>query len=101
MGKQAINLNIAGKKYALTIASEKEEMYRLAEREVNKFLSLLMANKYREWTTQDYLAMAALKFAIENLSMRNNRELDGEDLSRLEELDSQIDTYLNKLPDTK
>ncbi len=35
MGKQAIKLRIMGKPYAFNIDSEKEEMYRLAEREVN------------------------------------------------------------------
>ena len=35
MAKQKINLKVAGKAYSLTIDSEKEEIYRLAERDVN------------------------------------------------------------------
>ena len=37
MAQQAITLKLAGKSYSLNIDSEKEEMYRLAEREVNSY----------------------------------------------------------------
>ncbi len=101
MAHQAINLRIAGKKYSLTIASEKEEMYRLAEREVNNYLSLIMEKKFKDWTLQDYLSMVALKFAIADLSLRQDREVGGEDLLQLEEIDNRIDTYLHTLPQSK
>ena len=39
MAKQAITLKIAGKSYPFNIESGKEEMYRLAEREVNSYLA--------------------------------------------------------------
>ena len=39
MAQQAITLKIAGKSYSLNIESEKEEVYRLAEREVNNYLA--------------------------------------------------------------
>lgn len=101
MAQQAITLRIAGKKYSLNIASEKEEMYRLAEREVNNYLSLIMEKKFKDWNLQDYLSMAALKFAIADLTLRQDREVNGEDLTRLEEIDTQIDNYLHTLPQTK
>ena len=41
MAKQKINLKVAGKAYSLTIDSDKEEVYRLAEREVNTNLATL------------------------------------------------------------
>ena len=41
MAKQAITLKIAGKSYPFNIESGKEEMYRLAEREVNSYLALI------------------------------------------------------------
>ena len=53
MAQQAITLKIAGKSYSLTIESEKEEVYRLAEREVNKYLTLIKQNNFRNWTDQD------------------------------------------------
>ena len=78
MAKQAITLKIAGKSYPFNIESGKEEMYRLAEREVNS-----------------YLAMTALKFAIANVGMRQSREVDDEDLRQLEKIGTEIDAYLN------
>lgn len=95
MAQQAITLRIAGKSYPLNIESGKEEVYRLAEREVNAYLAQIKQNNFRSWTDQDYVAMAALKFAIANVALRQSREVGGEELRRLEALADEIDTYLN------
>ena len=78
MAKQAITLKIAGKSYPFTIESGKEEMYRLAEREVNNYLALIKQQNIRNWTDMDYLSMTALKFAIAEIGMRQSRELGSE-----------------------
>lgn len=95
MAKQTINLVIAGQSYPFKIDSDKEELYRLAEREVNNYLTLIKKQNYKNWTEIQFLSMAALKFAIENLHMRQNREVVDDDLKRLEEIDSSLDDYLN------
>ena len=95
MAKQAITLKIAGKSYPFQIESGKEEMYRLAEREGNSYLTLIKQQNIRNWTDQDYLSMTALKFAIANVGMRQSRELDSEDLRRLEAIGEEIDSCLN------
>ena len=41
--------------------------------------------------------MAALKFAIANVAMRQSREVDNEDLKKLEKIGAEIDSYLNTL----
>lgn len=97
MAQQAITLKIAGKSYSLHIEREKEEIYRLAEREVNAYLAQIKQNNFRNWTDQDYLSMAALKFAIAHADLRQSREVGSEDLRRLEQLDEGIDSYLNAL----
>ena len=97
MAQQAITLKIAGKSYSLNIESEKEEVYRLAEREVNNYLAAIKQNNFKNWTDQDYLSMAALKFAIANVDMRQSRELGDEDLKHLGRLGEEIDAYLNTL----
>lgn len=76
MAQQAITLKLAGKSYSLNIDSEKEEMYRLAEREVNSYLAAIKQNNFKNWTDQDYLSMAALKFAIANVDMRQSRRTE-------------------------
>lgn len=97
MAQQAITLKIAGKSYSLNIESEKEEVYRLAEREVNKYLTLIKQNNFKNWTDQDYLSMAALKFAIANVDLKRSHEVDGEELRQIEAMDAEIDAYLNTL----
>lgn len=97
MAQQAITLKIAGKSYSLNIESEKEEVYRLAEREVNNYLAAIKQNNFKNWTDQDYLSMAALKFAIANVDMRQSRELSDEDLKHLGRLGEELDAYLNTL----
>ena len=47
MAQQAITLKLAGKSYSLNIDSEKEEMYRLAEREVNSYLAAINQNNFK------------------------------------------------------
>ena len=95
MAKQAITLKIAGKSYPFNIESGKEEMYRLAEREVNSYLALIKQQNIKNWNDQDYLSMTALKFAIANVGMRQSREVDDEDLRQLEKIGTEIDAYLN------
>lgn len=97
MGKQAIKLKILGKPYAFSIDSEKEELYRLAERQVNENLVSIRRKNIEGWTDTDYLGMTALKFAIENVDMRQSREVGSEDLKTLAGLDAEIDAYLNTI----
>ncbi|MDE5708053.1 MAG: cell division protein ZapA [Alistipes sp.] len=97
MAKQAVTLKIAGKSYPFNIESGKEEIYRLAEREVNNYLSLIREQNIRDWGEQDYLSIAALKFAIANVATRQGRELGDDDLNRLGRLDEELDAYLNSL----
>ena len=89
MGKQAIKLKILGKPYSFSIDSEKEELYRLAEREVNNNLVSIRQKNIQGWSEVDYLGMTALKFAIENLDMRQNRELKSDELKAVEALDAE------------
>ncbi|MFI3301873.1 MAG: cell division protein ZapA [Rikenellaceae bacterium] len=95
MAKQAIKLKVAGKSYALTIDSEKEEMYRLAEREVNQSMSEFERQNFAGFSTIDYMAMTALKFAINNVNNRLQGEVNSDDIATLQQLESTISSYLN------
>ena len=72
-------------------------MYRLAEREVNNYLAAIKQNNFKNWTDQDYLSMAALKFAIALVDIRQSREVGDDDVKHLGRLGEEIDTYLNTL----
>lgn len=95
MAQQAIKLKIAGKSYSFNIEAEKEEMYRLAEREVNHYLASIKQNNFQGWSDTDYLSMAALKFAIAFADLRQSREVKTEELKQLESIDAELDSYLN------
>lgn len=91
-----IKLRIAGKTYNMTIDSRKEEVYRLAEREINR-----MAAKYEQahldgYGAQDYLAIVALQLAISNIRLAQSREIGDENLKQLAELAREVEQHLNR-----
>lgn len=93
--KIKITLKIAGSSYSFNINREKEEIYRLAEREVNACLAQTRQNPIKGWEKPDYLAMVSLNFALANLYLRQSRELGDEDLQRLSALDEELGAYLD------
>ncbi len=97
MAKQAIKLKIGGKSYSLTIDSEKEELYRLAEREVNQSVSEFERQNYAGFSHMDYMSMTALKFAINNVNTRLQGELNSDDINSLEAIETNIGAYLNDI----
>lgn len=98
MAKQKINLKVAGKAYSLTIDSEKEEIYRLAEREVNDNASKLQKTFGNSVTMQDCLAITALQLSIDNIAMTRQGQPDSDDLRALDALSQRMDRHLNRLP---
>lgn len=97
MAKQSINLRIEDMSFPFDIDREKEEVYRLAEREVNRYVARIKQQQVKNWENLHYLAFTALYFAINNVSLRRSREVGDEDLRRLEALESEIDNYMNAL----
>ncbi len=104
--KQAIKLNIGGKSYSFTLTrdageeqtlADKEEIYRLAEREVNAYAIQFEKAKYEGFSMQDYLALAALQLAISKITLTRSRSVGDEDVQRLDALRAEIDNYLNRI----
>lgn len=93
MQKFNIRLNIAGKSYALGIDREKEEIFRRAEKEVNR-LTAAVESQYMA-DREDYLAVAALQLAVKVVELEASRSL-GKDVDRLEELDRMLGEHLNR-----
>lgn len=94
MQKFNIRLNIAGKSYALSIEREKEEIFRRAEKEVNKLTATVESQYLAD--REDYLAVVALQLAVKNVELEASRSL-GKDIDQLSEMDKKLDEYLNKL----
>lgn len=89
-----IQLKIAGKSFPLTIERSDEERYRRAEREVNDLVARYK-NSFRG-EAEDYLAMAALQIAVQNVTLQMSRSL-GEEIDSLVALDKELDTLLAAL----
>lgn len=93
MAKLSITLKIAGTSYPFPdIESSEEEVYRYAEREVNR---LFAENAHPSLLPKDRLALAALALAMENVTLKASRSL-GAELDRLAEVDNQMNDYLRE-----
>ncbi len=91
MAKLSITLKIAGSTYPFPdIESSEEEVYRHAEREVNR---LFAANAHPSLLPKDQLALAALSLAMDNVRLNTSRSL-GEEVDRLAEIDRRLEEYI-------
>lgn len=97
MAKQKINLKVAGRAYSLTIDSEKEEVYRLAEREVNANVGKLQKTFGESFSVQDCLAITALQLGINNIALTRENNLADDDLAALDALSQKLDKHLNRI----
>ncbi len=97
MAKQAIKLKVGGKSYSLNIESEKEELYRLAERELNQSIKEYESQNFVGFSAIDYLSITALKFAIDNVASRLKGELNTDDMNSLKRIESSIGDYMNDI----
>jgi hypothetical protein len=90
MAKLSITLKIAGTSFPFDIEGSEEEMWRHAEREVNR---LFAENAHPSLLPKDQLALAALALAMENVKLHSSRSL-GEDHDRLAEIEREMNDYL-------
>ena len=88
---QKIHLRLAGKAYGLEIAPEKEEIYRMAEREVNASVSKWQKAFGENFSIQDCLAIAALQLCINNISIARQSEMSDEDMEALDSLEVPVE----------
>lgn len=95
--KQKIKLHIGGGTYSLDIAADKEEIYRLAEQEVNTRVGIYERNYAGVYKLQDCLAITALAMAINYMDLARSREVGSEDVKELKRLGDRIDSYLNRI----
>ena len=84
MAEQKITLKVARKPYSLTIDSDKEEIYRLAEREVNAYIGKWEEAFGDNINIQDCLVFTALQFCINNITITRQNGISDEDIEALE-----------------
>ena len=94
--KLDIKLKIVDKTYSMRIDPAKEEVYRLAQREVNRYVTKFQQKRIDGYGVQDYLAVVALQLAISNIRLAQTREVGDEDLKRIASLAADLEEYLSK-----
>lgn len=100
MAKQKITLRVDGRPYQMTIDADKEEVYRLAERELNANISELRT-LYANMSAQDIITIVALRYGINSIAISQENEMSGEDLQALDALSQRLDKHLNRLSSSK
>ncbi|MBP3565682.1 MAG: cell division protein ZapA [Alistipes sp.] len=101
MAKQKISLEVNKKTYQMTIDSDKEEIYRLAERQVNANIAKLKTAFGDSCDIKDCLAITALQLSINNISLMRQNELDSDDMAALDKLSQMMDKHLNRITPRK
>ena len=97
MAKQNITVKIIGKPYPLAIDGEKEELYRLAEREINAYVTRIEQAHFKGFSKEDCLAMAAFQIAVAKLALAQSREVGDEEVKTLAALGGELESYLDAL----
>ncbi len=95
--EQKIRLRVAGRVYEMKIAPEKEEIYRLAEKQVNTNVGKLQKAYGESVSAQDCLAITSLMFAIDNIAIARQNQLSDEDMKALDDLSQKLDSHLNRI----
>ena len=94
MAKQNITVKIIGKPYPLAIDGEKEELYRLAEREINAYVTRIEQAHFKGFSKEDCLA---IQIAVAKLALAQSREVGDEEVKTLAALGGELESYLDAL----
>ncbi len=93
MGRRDHKFTVLGKKYTLGLDDELEEVFRMAERELNRRLIAKAGEKIDGYNDRDYLSLVALQVMAEALCLQhdNTVEPDTEAIAALiEKIESKL-----------
>ncbi|MFI3270265.1 MAG: cell division protein ZapA [Rikenellaceae bacterium] len=97
MATEEIKITIAAKSYTLNIDSAKREHYRLAEKRVNASITKFQQMNFEGFKLQDAIALSAFEFAVANLALKQQSEVDPEELTALKAINNKLEEYLFEL----
>lgn len=91
-----INVIIADRTYPMKVKPNEEEVVRNAAKRVNEKVKEFQ-EQYGTNDKQDFLAMAALMYAVDLFNKEEKNQLGDNKISeKLQQLDQTLDQYLNK-----
>ncbi len=92
--KFLINIEIAGKKYPLTIDRQEEEIMRAAAMQLNSKLLQYRQHFNSKLDVKDLLAMVAFQLSLENLRMEKRNDT-GPFVDAIKRLTGDVEACLN------
>lgn len=92
--KLTIKVNVADRYYPLKISRNDEEKIRKAAKRINEKI-LQYKQRYTDKDNQDFLAMAALQYVVQVIDNEHKKDISPI-LNELEELDKELEQYLQK-----
>lgn len=88
-----IHIEIAGRRYPITIQRDKEEEMRAAAKQINQKILQYQSKYGTQLDTQDMLAMVALQLSVENLIWEDKHDTSPFE-DKIRELNDELDKYL-------
>lgn len=88
-----IHIEIAGRRYPITIQRDKEESMRAAAKQINQKILQYQSKYGTQLDTQDMLAMIALQLSVENLAWEDKHDTSHFE-DKIRELNDELDKYL-------
>ncbi len=92
--KLSINLKIADRQYPLKVKREEEERVRKAAKIISEKV-LQYKQRYKNNETQDFLAMTALQFVVQNLEIEEKADTSLF-IQEVEQLNNFVADYLKE-----
>lgn len=94
MKGQSIKVTIANRVYPLTVSVEEEENIRKSVKLINSRIKEF-EQRYKVQDTQDLLAMSALQFGVEKLSLeKESNEMDAQSERKIRDLIDLVEDNL-------
>ncbi|MCL1943367.1 MAG: cell division protein ZapA [Candidatus Azobacteroides sp.] len=95
--KLRIKIQIEGREYPLFINRKEEEMYRKARLKLSSIVGQYKTrySKTGNLDTQDFLAMTAYQFSVDNLLLAEEKDIDTF-TDKVRQLTAEIEKYLQE-----
>lgn len=90
-----INIEIAGKKYPLTIKRREEEIVRAAAAQINSKILQYRQHFAANVDMKDLLAMVAFQLSMHNLELEGRNDT-GPFAEKIQRLTTELEGYLNR-----
>ncbi|MFI3306581.1 MAG: cell division protein ZapA [Rikenellaceae bacterium] len=101
MAEESITITIAKTSVNMNVEASKVELYRLAEQTLNSAIRRHERRNYVGLGANSAIVLAAFEFVIANIAMRQQNEIDDDDVAALKTIERRIEGYMNDMKSEK